>query len=328
MGTVLLVIVPMLVAGWVVPWLGMRLVTMPKLLKGPKAANYRGRPVALGLGRVWLWWSGGVAAMLAASTAAWFGVEWFEPALVTSVLLVWASPAALLLIPGTFFLGRLDDEKGDATARGFKGHVSELLAGHVTTGMWKVLGIGVLSLLAAAVQFGGEVTWTPVAILLRGAVIALSANLVNLLDLRPGRALKGYSFLVLAFAFVQYPIAFWGRPGAWALDIAPLLVLLLGPVVAVWRYDLGEVAMLGDAGANPAGALGGYALASALPLPALAAAAAVLLALNLASERVSFSKVIEGNRFLHRLDMLGRGPLAVSGPNGTMPKDDGEQREA
>jgi len=35
------------------------------------------------------------------------------------------------------------------------------------------------------------------------------------------------------------------------------LIVLLGPVAAVWRYDLGERAMLGDAGANAAGALAG-----------------------------------------------------------------------
>jgi hypothetical protein len=42
------------------------------------------------------------------------------------------------------------------------------------------------------------------------------------------------------------------------------------------------------------------------PLWLLGLAAAVLVALQLASERVSFSRVIEGNRVLRAADRLGR----------------------
>jgi hypothetical protein len=151
-------------------------------------------------------------------------------------------------------------------------------------------------------------------------VIALSANLVNLTDLRPGRALKAYSVLavlgVLSVAWSEWrtytevpeivppPLsdaALSAIVGAFLLG-----VLLLGPVAAVWRFDLGERAMLGDAGANAMGALAGYVLASNLPLWLLAVVAALLVALNLASERFSFSRVIERNRFLRWIDDLGR----------------------
>jgi hypothetical protein len=87
-----------------------------------------------------------------------------------------------------------------------------------------------------------------------------------------------------------------------------LLALVFGPVFAVWRYDLGERAMLGDAGANAAGALAGFLLAWQSPLWLLAVLAVVLLALNLVSERVSFSGVIERVSFLRWLDGLGRLP--------------------
>jgi uncharacterized membrane protein len=63
--------------------------------------------------------------------------------------------------------------------------------------------------------------------------------------------------------------------------------------------------MLGDAGANALGAVVGT-LFLAGPMWLLWAAAAVLLALQLASERVSFSRVIEANRVLRAADRLGR----------------------
>jgi hypothetical protein len=151
------------------------------------------------------------------------------------------------------------------------------------------------------------------------------------MDLRPGRALKVYSLIAVVGALgVQ---ATWARSafardmpflgatlGApwieWIGSTAGLLVLALGPVLAVWRLDLGERGMLGDAGANAAGALGGYLLASSLPFWGLAAAAALLLVLNLASERVSYTEVIESNGLLRYLDGIGRLRDGAEDPRG------------
>ncbi len=127
---------------------------------------------------------------------------------------------------------------------------------------------------------------------------------MNLFDLRPGRATKVYLVLL-----VPALLALWFG----LLDPAPsvlavMALLVLGPVFATWRFDLGERAMLGDAGANAMGALVGYLFAVSLPLPWLAVVAVVLFALNLASEKVSFSRVIEGNRILAAVDRAGRLP--------------------
>ncbi len=64
--------------------------------------------------------------------------------------------------------------------------------------------------------------------------------------------------------------------------------------------------MLGDAGANPLGAVLGVGLAASLDEPARLVAIVVLLALNLASEKWSFSKAIEASPPLRWLDGLGR----------------------
>jgi hypothetical protein len=64
--------------------------------------------------------------------------------------------------------------------------------------------------------------------------------------------------------------------------------------------------MLGDAGANPMGAVAGFLIVAGLPAWGVVLYFAAMLALNLASERYSFSRFIESNVVLRRLDMLGR----------------------
>jgi len=64
--------------------------------------------------------------------------------------------------------------------------------------------------------------------------------------------------------------------------------------------------MLGDAGANAFGALLGLATAATLPRPARLAVLAGIVGLTLASEKVSFTAVIESHPVLRRLDEWGR----------------------
>ena len=85
---------------------------------------------------------------------------------------------------------------GDTSSKGLRGHLGALAHGRLTTGSAKILGLAVGGLLAAALvdrrPCHGPAASSPgpVGTLVGGAVVAGSANLVNLLDLRPGRALK------------------------------------------------------------------------------------------------------------------------------------------
>jgi hypothetical protein len=88
--------------------------------------------------------------------------------------------------------------------------------------------------------------------------------------------------------------------------MAALAAAGLGPLLAVWRFDLGERGMIGDAGANSMGAFLGFITATALPLWALCIVAVLLFIINALSEKVSFSAIVEGNAFLKALDDLGR----------------------
>jgi hypothetical protein len=132
-----------------------------------------------------------------------------------------------------------------------------------------------------------------------GAIVAGSANLMNLFDLRPGRAIK-------VGVITGAPLAL-ARPSS-AVVAAPL-----GAAAALLPEDLAERAMLGDTGSNALGALLGLAATRLGRGPRLAVLGG-LAALNAASEFVSFTKVIAGNPVLNRIDMLGRRPVAAPAP--------------
>jgi hypothetical protein len=209
--------------------------------------------------------------------------------------------AALLAGAGSGALGGYDDLAGSGASRGFKGHLAALARGEVTSGAVKILGIGATGLAAAAVAGSPAPSRTGRAFdaLVNGAIVAGSANLMNLFDLRPGRAVK--------VALIT------GAPLALTRSGSAVVAAPLGAAAALLPEDLGERAMLGDTGANALGALLGLAATRLGRGPRLAVLAG-LVALNAASEYVSFTKVIAGNPVLNRIDMLGRRPAALPAP--------------
>ena len=128
--------------------------------------NHRGEPVTLLEGP-----AAALAGAVAATAAA--GV----PARSRAALAAAAAGAAAF--------GGYDDIAGSGDRRGFRGHLGALAHGEVTTGAVKLGGIGVTGVAAAALTGGPAVD-----VAINSALIAGSANLLNLFDLRPGRALK------------------------------------------------------------------------------------------------------------------------------------------
>ena len=313
------------VAVLVVSWGGVRLL-LPVLERyAPRVANYRGVPVPVGLGLVWLAWAvGGRVGTL--SSSVWLSTadrlgDASESASGLMVgtpvvfLLFDVAPVALLVMA----LGLLDDVMGDPHAKGLRGHLGALRHGRLTTGSLKMLGIGLAAFLVAwnvpdpLVAPGIDRDVVRIAVVVVSTtLIAGTANLVNLLDLRPGRALKSYAVLVtiaglgVAFSSRVFPV-YASSSERFVVTLFGLIFALV-PLIAVWGPELGERAMLGDAGANAFGFVAGYFLAVSLPLAATTVLAAAVVALNLLSERVSFSQVIVRNPLLHRLDMIGRLP--------------------
>ncbi|MGN0110466.1 MAG: hypothetical protein ACI38P_02340, partial [Cellulosimicrobium funkei] len=239
--------------------------------------NHRGEPISLLEGPA-------VAAGLVAGTLAAGG----DARTRAAVALATASA-------GTF--GLVDDLAEDTTSRtkGLRGHLGALAQGRVTTGALKILGISGVSLVAAAIgtrRTGGAFGHL-VDVGVNGALMAGTANLLNLLDLRPGRALKAAGAASLPYL---------------GTAAAPTTGAVLGAAVAAAPGDLGERDMLGDCGANALGAALGSQVAFTAPRPVRWLALAGVVGLTLASEKVSFSKVIEGNDALRRVDAWGRRP--------------------
>jgi hypothetical protein len=87
---------------------------------------------------------------------------------------------------------------------------------------------------------------------------------------------------------------------------APRAAAATGAALGVLGPDLAGTAMLGDTGANTAGALIGAALLDATGRRGRLAALVELAGLPLASEQVSFTRVIESTPGLRELDAWGR----------------------
>lgn len=214
---------------------------------------------------------------------------------VAGAALLGAGPGPVVATAAAAGLGALDDLAGDVHSKGLTGHLGALARGRVTTGAVKVLGLGASGLLAAALIDRSRHRTERVSLLdtlVGGGVVAGTANLLNLLDLRPGRALKAAVLLGVTAAPSPRSAAAAGAATGAALGV-------LGP-------DLSGQTMLGDTGANSAGALLGAALVQCCGRRGRLAALAVLTALTLASERVSFTRVIESTPGLRELDALGR----------------------
>ena len=247
--------------------------------------NYRKREVVAGLGLLLvlglLVWAAplAVAARVDPLRAARAGL------LGPSGLAVVVAGLAFLLLGLADDL--IEDEGGN---RGFRGHLRALASGRLTGGGIKLLGGALAGLLVASLATPGDrPAWV---VLLGGLVVASAANTANLLDLRPGRCAKVFLPLWVVGCLVD------PGGGAWSAGLA-------GSALAALPFDLREEGMLGDAGANALGAVVGTLLLAG-PMWLLWTAAIVLLALQLASERVSFTRVIESNRVLRAADRLGR----------------------
>jgi UDP-GlcNAc:undecaprenyl-phosphate/decaprenyl-phosphate GlcNAc-1-phosphate transferase len=202
--------------------------------------------------------------------------------------------AAVLGALGGGVFGAIDDLHESGKSKGLRGHLGELAHGRVTTGGLKVLGIGGTGLLASAVLTSGrgKDAGSAVDVVLNGALIAGTANLMNLFDLRPGRALK----VVLLTAPA---LASGGPAGA-------LIATATGAAAGLLPVDLTEQAMLGDTGANAAGALLGTAAVAGLSRRGRLLVLLGVTGLTLASERISFTAVIARTPVLREFDALGR----------------------
>jgi hypothetical protein len=199
----------------------------------------------------------------------------------------------LPLVAGVAFLGLLDDAIAGAS-RGWRGHGAATLRGDLSTGALKAAGtLGLalffaLGLSAAEDRPDGD-------FLLIALVVTLATNLFNLLDLRPGRAVKAFVLLGIGLVLGE------GSP-----DAAEALGIWIGPILVAGAFDLRERAMLGDSGSNVIGAVAGAWLALTLDTTGLAVTAAVLALITAYGEFRSINALVERTPGLRHLDSFGR----------------------
>lgn len=194
------------------------------------------------------------------------------------------------LFPRLFFFtlvtggGFLDDCCGGGDHRGLKGHFRFFLEEkRFNTGLFKVLfsGMGAVYLLLPLYPF----------FLLDLLLLLTAINSMNLLDLRPGRAMKAFFFLLL--------------PLLWLNLIPQVFFFFFLPFLLAFSLELQEQVMLGDTGSNLLGALLGFFLLS-LPLLLRLLFLSFFLLLHMTAEFSSLSALIQRSHLLRRLDMLGR----------------------
>lgn len=274
--------------GVVVGVLAVRLLvgSAHELLHAPalEQTNHRGRSVPTSTGVLAI-----VAVVLVEGGRSLFGAFGVGSAPGDS-----ARVLILVACVGFGLLGLFDDLAGTQTDHGFRGHVLALTHGRVTTGAVKMVGGAALAIVLVSVAAGSSASG--VRVIADALVVALAANLANLFDRAPGRAIK-----VGLLAWV--PFALIARAGSVGVAVAPVL----GAFVGLLGDDLHERLMLGDAGANALGAALGLAVVLQCSTTTRSIVLAVLVVFSAASEWLSFGEVIERVGLLRRFDELGRG---------------------
>jgi UDP-GlcNAc:undecaprenyl-phosphate GlcNAc-1-phosphate transferase len=249
----------------------------PGLTRPPVRANHRGVPLPLSLG-------GAVTLGLVALDVLSLPVVAVRVAVTGHGVpqKVWVLVAAIVVV---FAAGAYDDRRPDRT-HGVMAQLRPMISGRLTPGAVKLA-----ALVVGAAAYAVIIQSPPVRIALGVPVVAGIGNLWNLLDVRPGRALK---FALLAGVPM---LAF--RP----TRIAARLVAVAAVAIPL---DLRERAMLGDAGANAVGFVVGVAAFDRLSTAGLAGVLGLVVVLHALSETVTLSRLISAVPPLRWLDRLGR----------------------
>jgi UDP-GlcNAc:undecaprenyl-phosphate GlcNAc-1-phosphate transferase len=196
----------------------------------------------------------------------------------------------LLLAIG--LLGFLDDAAGTKNPKGLIGHFRYfLLEGRLSTGFLKALSTVIISFFTSWL-----VNENIYQFLMNGILLSLSINALNLFDLRPGRAIKVFIFVMFLVFILSESLS-----GSFIFFFPTV-----GAVLAFMPLDLKGRAMLGDAGANVLGAIVGLELILVLPDSFKVMIIFLFIALHLLCERYSLTKIIEKIPLLAYFDRIGR----------------------
>ncbi|MGM0369773.1 MAG: glycosyl transferase family 4 [Bacillota bacterium] len=195
----------------------------------------------------------------------------------------------IILLLTMTLIGIIDDTLGYKDFQGFKGHLQALFYEQkLTTGLLKMIFSFIVVFYLFFYWYGSILSS-----LVATFVVLLTANFINLLDFRPGRALKTFIFsLLLLIIYLKEEILVLALPSL-------IITLFLLP------FDLEQQGMMGDVGSNILGALLGFLFILKSPFELQVFVLIGLIVINFYSEFYSLTKLIESNRILNYIDQLG-----------------------
>ncbi|MTI48179.1 glycosyltransferase [Sporosalibacterium faouarense] len=196
----------------------------------------------------------------------------------------------LIIVLLIAFISLLDDLIGNKNIKGLRGHFKSLINGTLTTGGLKAI-MGIFSALIASLIISVSL----LDIVINLLVISLFTNLINLFDLRPGRAIKVFFILTLILLITSQ-----------LSTMNFILFSAIGTMLVYFPYDIKAKSMMGDIGSNSLGITLGFYCGVSNPIKIKLVYLAILVLLHITAEIVSFTKIINKNRMLNYFDNLGR----------------------
>ncbi|MFW5648571.1 MAG: glycosyltransferase [Candidatus Alkaliphilus sp. MAG34] len=187
-------------------------------------------------------------------------------------------------------VGLIDDLTGNRDTLGFRGHIKSLLGRKLTTGGLKAIVGGLISLL-----IGSFFSYHVIEILVNALIIALFTNLINLLDLRPGRAIKGFLLISILFIFIGL-----------ISETRIIIISFIAYAIAYLPQDIKAKSMMGDVGSNALGVVLGIAAVTSYGIIIKYIMLGLLVLIHIITEKYSLTVIIKKNSVLNFFDELGR----------------------
>ncbi|MDR7856159.1 phospho-N-acetylmuramoyl-pentapeptide-transferase [Tissierella sp.] len=187
-------------------------------------------------------------------------------------------------------LGILDDLIGEKRVKGLRGHIKALFSGVLTTG-----GIKAILGLFISIIVSNYISVTFKDFIINSLIIGLFTNLINMFDLRPGRATKVFAIFALLFILSGF-----------IREKSYIIYSLFGILIPYIRLDLKAMAMMGDVGSNVLGFTLGILAAISFTFEFRIIILILLIVFHVLAERISFSNIIDNNKVLKYFDSLGR----------------------
>ncbi len=220
----------------------------------------------------------------------------FNLVLVLTLFKFFLKDYYMVILTGCIFianLGLIDDvlNKNSEHIKGFTGHFTQLIRGNVTTGLVKAFFGFVISIYVSI-----DISSNFVGFVINVLLITLSTNFINLLDLRPGRAVKAFMLIGSTIFIVNI------------LKNIPnfYLTIMLGTMIAYYGYDVEARAMMGDTGSNLLGFITGVSIVLLYNFYVALISLAILIYVHIIAEKDSLSNYIRNNKILNFIDCLDR----------------------